>query len=631
MRACFFLLLALLIAAPISLADDYRFPLDTINQSLEYISIDTTDITFHPNWVDVDSFRLDLVNKFTVRPLGIPDFLKAAGDSLLDSNRAIAAKYLQLFGYLGNIQEPRDTTGTTWSSQTLSYFDNFVKIRRGCDSLAYYLRQTLFEMARSNSLNRLHEFSTEEQRFLIDTFTVFLEEEEKDAERPLEELDEIQKQHEKLAVRFKEITDKHNPRVLAVPETAVVIAYQRLADWMARNPALVEQLAKCDLLSQFKDVQTPLGRIAVRGTGDDRYEGFFDIIIDLGGQDEYYLSRSEDFHNQIIIDLGGHDKYFARSHHTMGAGFFSAGILDDWSGNDIYVAYDFSQGCGIFGTGIMIDRAGNDTYKGNIGCQAASAFGCGLLLDLGGRDSYDAALYSQGFGFIMGTSALVDREGNDRYAAGWKYGDILRYEDHYISLSQGFGYGLRPYFSGGIGLLIDGAGNDQYSADIFGQGASYWYSLGGLVDYGGNDNYIAYQYAQGAATHLCLAALIDVSGEDLYSSKGVSQGCGHDLAFGLLLDCTGNDQYSATDLSQSAGSANGIGMLIDLHGDDGHIARVPLNTHGYGNPRREYGSIGLFLDLQGVDSYRGNGRDNTYWVSPGKWGIGVDLNSEVKK
>jgi len=108
----------------------------------------------------------------------------------------------------------------------------------------------------------------------------------------------------------------------------------------------------------------------------------------------------------------------------------------------------------------------------------------------------------------------------------------------------------------------------------------------------------------------------------------VSQGCGHDLAFGLLLDCSGNDQYNAFDLSQAAGSANGIGMLIDLAGDDGHIARVKKNTHGYGNPRRDYGSIGLFLDLAGKDDYRGYGSDNSYWVTDSKWGIGADLSGE---
>ncbi len=612
-------------------ADDYRFPIDTINQTLNYISIDTSDVGFNPNWVDRDSFRLNIVDKFMRRPLGIPGYLKSNSDSLLDSKRTVIEKYFQLSNCLQFPEYSQQLIFPTYRDRTLAELETFKKIRKDCDSLAPYIESTLFGLSASASLSNVREFTPEEQRFFIDTFTVFLQEEEKDADRPLEELDQIQQFHESLAVRLKQITDHRNPRDLSIAYGTPIVAYERLTEWLERNPDLVEKLVHCDLLSKFKDVQTPLGRIAVRGIGNDTYEGFYDLIIDLGGDDEYYLSRSEEFHNQIIIDLAGNDKYFALSDHVMGAGFFSTGILDDWSGNDIYIANKFSQGCGLFGTGILIDRAGDDLYRGDIGCQAASSFGVGLLLDYEGRDTYNSALYSQGFGFIMGASALVDNSGNDSYTAGWKYGDILRYEDHYVSLSQGFGYGLRPYFSGGIGLLVDGAGNDQYSADIFGQGASYWYALGGLIDYGGNDNYIAYQYAQGAATHMCVATLVDISGEDLYSSKGVSQGCGHDIAFGLLLDCNGNDQYSATDLSQAAGSANGIGMLIDLRGDDGHIARVQMNTHGYGNPRREFGSIGLFLDLQGLDAYRGYGKDNSFWVTQSKWGIGADLNSEVKK
>lgn len=614
-------------------ADDYRFPIDTINQTLNYISIDTSDVGFNPNWVDRDSFRLNIVDKFMRRPLGIPDFLKANGDFLLDSSTSTRNKFVQLMNQLispDSIDWHDWYSDATYASSVYKYFDTFLKTRRDCDSLAEYVKRTIVGIDFPTPYHLLALFTPEEGRFLIDSFTVFLQEEEKDADRPLEELDQIQQFHESLAIRLKQITDRRNPREL-VTTALPLTAYGDLVGWLERNPDLVEKLVHCDLLSKFKDVQTPLGRIAVRGTGNDTYEGFYDLIIDLGGDDEYYLSRSEEFHNQIIIDLAGNDKYFALSDHVMGAGFFSTGILDDWSGDDIYIANKFSQGCGLFGTGILIDRAGDDLYRGDIGCQAASSFGVGLLLDYEGRDTYNSALYSQGFGFIMGASALVDNSGNDSYTAGWKYGDILRYEDHYVSLSQGFGYGLRPYFSGGIGLLVDGAGNDQYSADIFGQGASYWYALGGLIDYGGNDNYIAYQYAQGAATHMCVATLVDISGEDLYSSKGVSQGCGHDIAFGLLLDCNGNDQYSATDLSQAAGSANGIGMLIDLRGDDGHIARVQMNTHGYGNPRREFGSIGLFLDLQGLDAYRGYGKDNSFWVTQSKWGIGADLNSEVKK
>ena len=193
------------------------------------------------------------------------------------------------------------------------------------------------------------------------------------------------------------------------------------------------------------------------------------------------------------------------------------------------------------------------------------------------------------------------------------------------SLSQGFGYGNRPDWSGGIGLLLDAAGNDNYSADIFGQGASYWLAFGGLWDAVGNDIYTGYQYCQGAATHLCAAIFYDKDGQDSYISHGVSQGCGHDLAVGYLLDCgSDDDNYTIWDLSQGAGNANGVGVFIDDGGDDGYINKKEYNVQGYGNWRRDFGSVGIMLDISGSDHYSGKGRDSSWWGS-GRYGIGIDF------
>jgi HEAT repeat protein len=212
--------------------------------------------------------------------------------------------------------------------------------------------------------------------------------------------------------------------------------------------------------------------------------------------------------------------------------------------------------------------------------------------------------------------------------AGGRYTDEIRYFDHYISLSQGFGFGWRPDASGGIGMLVDRSGNDVYVSDIFGQGSSYWFAVGGLVDYAGNDQYVSYQYAQGAGTHITVAALVDCEGDDNYVSKGVSQGCGHDLAIGLLHDLAGDDNYTCHDLSQAAGNANGIGVLMDDEGDDAYSVRDPNNTHGYGNLRRDYGSVGVFLDCGGSDYYAGRGADGSWWTGS-VHGIGIDTEKEV--
>ena len=77
--------------------------------------------------------------------------------------------------------------------------------------------------------------------------------------------------------------------------------------------------------------------------------------------------------------------------------------------------------------------------------------------------------------------------------------------------------------------------------------------------------------------------------------------------------------------TQAAGSANGVGVLIDNEGDDHYFVKTKTNTHGYGNPRRSFGSIGLFIDLGGTDQYTGYGEDNFYWKTPSKWGGGMDI------
>jgi hypothetical protein len=123
---------------------------------------------------------------------------------------------------------------------------------------------------------------------------------------------------------------------------------------------------------------------------------------------------------------------------------------------------------------------------------------------------------------------------------------------------------------------------------------------------------------------MSIGILYDVAGDDVYSAKGVSQGCGHDRAAGMLIDLDGDDNYNAFDLCQGAGSANGLGILADVRGKDIYVVRSDKNTQGYGNPRRDYGSIGIFLDLAGEDGYSGGlGRDNHWWTYS-TWGVGID-------
>lgn len=377
----------------------------------------------------------------------------------------------------------------------------------------------------------------------------------------------------------------------------------------------------------LREFDTPYGRIVFGTSGPDRYTGSYAFILDPGGDDIYELAYDSAHPSRVILDLGGDDSYRGLTNAAIAGGFWGTQILYDAEGNDTYQAQSLDLGAGMFGLGVLIDVSGRDIYAGDTFVEGAGSFGVGMLIDSTGNDTYNAALFGQGFGFIRGAGVIDDGTGNDHYNAGGKYKDVLRYTDRYLSLSQGFAYGIRPFLSGGIGVIFDRGGNDDYNCDIFGQGASYWWGIGGLWDKSGNDRYLGFQYAQGAATHMTAAVLVDEAGDDIYFSKGVSQGCGHDLAPGLLWDLAGNDVYTGYDLSQGAGSANGLGVLFDATGDDRYYVKSSKNTQGYGNPRRDYGSIGWFLDGGGNDHYDGPGADSTWWRIESKWGIGIDFDT----
>ena len=417
-----------------------------------------------------------------------------------------------------------------------------------------------------------------------------------------------------------------------VDVSKLVLAAKILTKAIEEN---LDELRGKSFVGDRVEVETGLGRIVVGGARNDNYpcEAETILIIDFGGEDTYGCAGSAFWPRRvsIAIDLGGDDNYLGED-YVQGSGVFGVGLLYDLGGDDLYQARHYSQGSGLFGVGIVVDELGDDTYKGDTCTQGSGVFGVGVSLDREGNDSYRAALFSQGFGFTKGFGFLMDNSGNDMYYAGGEHLDILRYTDHYLSLSQGFGFGLRPHGSGGIGFLLDRSGNDTYYSDIFGQGACYWFSLGFLVDMEGNDYYQSFQYAQGSACHLCTAVLVDQAGNDVYFSKGVSQGCGHDIAAGILVDRGGNDSYTAADLSQGAANANAIGLIIENGGNDSYVATEAYGikdiTQGYGDRRRDFGNIGMILDLSGEDKYSEEGRKNNHFYKGSTYGVVADVETK---
>ncbi len=467
-------------------------------------------------------------------------------------------------------------------------------------------------------------YTLEERNFIEKRFPVVILEDTIEQYLSVDELDSVRKMEEQITREFVPLASPLRYWKYFITEHFIsgFLNTATQASSLLKTVDTLDSKAKQSVVWEDKKYHTIIG-----GTGPNNYKGDYALIIDLGGDDTYELSRRPNFENQIIIDLGGNDKYFALEDYALACGYFGYSVLIDQAGDDLYVGKNFSVGCGFFGCGLLWDQAGNDTYIGDQFTQGAGGFGIGILKDDGGNDRYQAARAGQGFGFVRGVGALLDGSGNDNYFAGGKYKELigLSGEIRYISESQGYATGLRPELSGGMGFLFDYDGDDSYNVDMFGQGSSYWWGLGGLVDFRGNDRYVAQQYAQGAGVHMSLGCLVDSSGNDFYFSKGVSQGCGHDLGAGMLFDLAGNDNYVATDGSQAYGSANGFGILVDGAGNDGYYVKDKKNTQGVGNPRREYGSIAVFLDCGGTDRYDGNGGENKIWKPAGTtWGVGVD-------
>lgn len=370
--------------------------------------------------------------------------------------------------------------------------------------------------------------------------------------------------------------------------------------------------------SYYVAINTDYGIIEVSDNQDNVYNfpNSF-IVIDLMGNDTYsqYYGGTDLYKKiSILIDKKGNDKYISNEDNSFGAGINGYGFLIDMEGDDIYEADSFSLGVGYGGFGALIDYKGNDTYSGNVCVEGSSANGIGYFRDLEGEDKYYAYQFAQGYGGPGGVGVLCDEKGNDEYIAE---DEVILYpspqsDKHNTSMSQGAGFGSRnDRIAGGLGLLLDMEGNDKYSCGVFGQGTSYWYSLGFLLDNKGNDTYNGVWYAFGAAAHYSLAGLIDREGNDSYYCQN-DFGLGHDYSIGYFEDRKGNDNYVCLNNPIGWVNANGLSLFFDLGGNDNY-SKVKISdvTESSGK------SYGVFLDIGGKNILPENNTDlykSKFWM-----------------
>src|SRR5438105_1315005 len=273
---------------------------------------------------------------------------------------------------------------------------------------------------------------------------------------------------------------------------------------------------------------------------------------------------------------------------------------------------------------LSVDAGGNDTYLNNAGGNLiavrrdpmARARGCV-------NPAYDL----QAGKCVISEALLVDVAGNDTYGemeAPQEGLDGLCTADLLVRRVVTGGAG-----AWGVGVLIDGGGDDTYLGKSVALGAGHFGGTGVLLDQGGNDNYTAIRLAEGFGTLAGTGVLHDAGGNDTYTYylprplyPGVSD---HSLGAAGALDTGGVcDGVSRWDLG--SGFLGGLGILLDDSGNDTYVAASP-NKHepGASGMIRDTGSMGfgdgggfgIFIDGGGRDSYSGMpGRADGATVGP---------------
>ncbi len=386
------------------------------------------------------------------------------------------------------------------------------------------------------------------------------------------------------------------------------------------------------------ELPTQTGLVRLLGTGRDTVAGSdAALTIDLGGDDSYRgrLAATNGLGQiRLAVDLAGNDAYeCAGEPAALACGLFGIGALFDLAGNDRYHTSESGLGCAWYGTGALMDFAGDDEYITDATWgQGAAHIGVGALVDLAGNDRYTCGSESQGLGGTLGAGILLDATGNDRYVARDDGAISELYLGQSVSMSQGCGFGRRAdlgdgaSLAGGVGALVDGAGDDYYSAPVWSQGVGYWWGLGMLEDRSGNDVYRSGKYSIGAGAHYAIGCKVDLEGNDTYAvgyDGAMNQYLGHarDGSIGISIDGAGDDAYLLKLNCGGSADLCSIGLLWDRAGNDtytidfrptadqlGWTDTPPLGSATfYPTPfnsfRDDIGTYGLFLDTGGKDTY----------------------------
>ncbi len=481
-----------------------------------------------------------------------------------------------------------------------------------------YVETVLAEASRlrTQAVSRL---TDEERQFLFDHAARLAEE----FMPQLSDQDVTERRQAQLDRRFVELAGERLDRASLLAAAQLLASLDNEA-WMDRlelaftdAPALahpVPGITGSVLL--FKN--SPSGLVIIGGPGPNTYDlrQPIALLLDLGGDDLYRGTMAAPTAAtqgiSVLLDLDGNDTYDAQR-LGLATGRLGVGLLVDRSGNDQYHLAPGSGGTGLAGIGILEDRAGEDRYVGSRLTQGASVGGLGLLLDRAGDDVHSSFGYAIGFGGPLGMGALIDVAGHDRYRCGDRYPSRYNEQDgpsakpgdaqfQYECFGMGAGVGQRlmsrpDHFTpaglaGGIGLVLDLAGNDHSRSGNFSQGVGYFFGAGLKLDLSGDDGSVAARYGQGAAAHFGVGLFVDAAGQDSYGSTGpfYNGAAAWDRSAALFVDAGEDDDRYDFQQSTGLGIADhrAWSLFFDAGGRNSYAVRSGKGTAGDG-------SMGLFI------------------------------------
>ncbi|MBU1471870.1 MAG: hypothetical protein KJ723_14430, partial [candidate division Zixibacteria bacterium] len=286
------------ISAQTEVIDSVSFPIvptEALTEALKGIKLTPDDIPFRTDNVEIDSFRLPIVDSLTEHPLEMIDFANDISRFLFEEGEASLEKLLgvdsRAFLTRENIwrrswPEPRGVSldYPSFSRETGCFAECIDGIRNHIETI---------HLVTSEVKSGIEQFkmrlTAEELAFVIDTFPELLLEDVEDEFRPVEELDSLQKYEEELSKRFMPIALKLVGDSGDASEIRS-LSYDYILSMHENSVKMIEFIGRacnCGGTEFQYEVQSPVGTIAIGGYGRNDYYGSYAFILDLGGNDRY--------------------------------------------------------------------------------------------------------------------------------------------------------------------------------------------------------------------------------------------------------------------------------------------------------------------------------------------------------